>query len=177
MGFWISCSAWLACTVLMAADKPGWKDRYAEVNGVRLHYVEQGKGEVILFLHGFPEFWYAWKDLLADFGRDHHAVALDMRGYNLSAKPEAVDSYHMPDLVEDVRALAVKLKARKFVLVGHDWAGVVAWAFAAQHPEMLDRLVILNAPHPTAFRRKPASNPPPHTATTHFTPIPSPPAP
>src|SRR5712692_12044805 len=168
MRFWISCSAMLACTVLMAADKPAWKDRYAEVNGVRLHYVEQGKGSLILFLHGFPEFWYAWKDLLADFGRDHHAVALDMRGYNLSAKPEAVDSYRMPDLVEDVRALAVKLKARRFVLVGHDWGGVVAWAFAAQHPEMLDRLVIINAPHPTVFARELASNPAQQKASAYF---------
>src|SRR6266478_5081771 len=72
------------------------KDRYADVNGVRLHYVEQGKGPLILFLHGFPEFWYSWKDLLADFGRDHHAVALDMRGYNLSARPEPVDAYRVP---------------------------------------------------------------------------------
>ena len=112
MRSWISCSAMLACTALMAADKPAWKDRYAEVNGVRLHYVEQGKGDLILFLHGFPEFWYSWKDLLADFGRDHHAVAPDMRGYNLSAKPEPVDAYRVPLIVEDVRALAENLKAK-----------------------------------------------------------------
>ena len=161
----------LACIIValpLFAATPRSKDGYAEVNGVRLHYVEQGKGPLILFLHGFPEFWYAWKDLLADFGRDHHAVALDMRGYNLSAKPEAVDSYRMPDLVEDVRALAVKLKARKFVLVGHDWGGVVAWAFAAQHPEMLDRLVIINAPHPTVFARELASNPAQQKASAYF---------
>ncbi len=168
MRFWISCSAMLACTVLMAADKPAWKDRYAEVNGVRLHYVEQGKGELILFLHGFPEFWYAWKDLLSDFGRDHHAVALDMRGYNLSAKPEPVDAYRVPIVVEDVRALAESLKAKKFVLVGHDWGGVIAWAFAAQHPEMLEKLVIINAPHPTVFARELANNPPQQKASAYF---------
>src|SRR5258706_3614464 len=98
---------------------PGWKHSYAVVNDVRLHYVEQGTGPLILFLHGFPEFWYSWKDLLPEFARDHHAVALDMRGYNLSAKPEAVDAYRVPVIVEDVRALAEKLKARKFILVGH----------------------------------------------------------
>src|SRR2546426_10295429 len=114
-------------TMLPLAAAQRSKDRYADVNSVRLHFVEQGKGPLILFLHGFPEFWYSWKDLLADFGRDHQAVALDMRGYNLSAKPESVDSYRMPNLVEDIRALAVKLRARKFVLVGHDWGGVVAW--------------------------------------------------
>src|SRR6266849_4938667 len=168
MRFWISCSAMLACTVLMAADKPAWKDRYAEVNGVRLHYVEHGKGELILFLHGFPEFWYAWKDLLSDFGRDHHAVALDMRGYNLSAKPESVEAYRVSVIVEDVRALAEKLKAKKFVLVGHDWGGVIAWAFAAQHPEMLDKLVIINAPHPTVFARELANNPAQQKASAYF---------
>src|SRR5260370_2530271 len=97
------------------------KDRYADVNGVRLHYVEQGKGQLILFLHGFPEFWYSWKDLLADFGRDHHAVAVDMRGYNLSSRPETVDAYRVPVIVEDIRALAVRLKAKRFALHGPDW--------------------------------------------------------
>ena len=168
MRFWISYSAMLACTALMAADKPVSKDRYAEVNGVRLHYVEQGKGDLILFLHGFPEFWYSWKDLLADFGRDHHAVALDMRGYNLSAKPEPVDAYRVPVIVEDVRALAENLKAKKFVLVGHDWGGVIAWAFAAQHPEMLEKLVIINAPHPTVFARELANNPAQQKASEYF---------
>lgn len=168
MRFWISCSAMFVCTVLMAADKPAWKDRYAEVNGVRLHYVEEGKGELILFLHGFPEFWYAWKDLLSDFGRDHHAVALDMRGYNLSAKPESVDAYRVPLIVEDVRALAESLKAKKFVLVGHDWGGVIGWAFAAQHPEMLEKLVIINAPHPTVFARELANNPAQQKASAYF---------
>jgi len=154
--------------MLMAADKPAWKDRYAEVNGVRLHYVEQGKGQLILFLHGFPEFWYSWKDLLTDFGRDHHAVALDMRGYNLSAKPEPVDAYRVPIIVEDVRALAEKLRVKKFILVGHDWGGVIAWAFAAQHPEMLDKLVIINAPHPTVFARELANNPAQQKASAYF---------
>src|ERR1700733_13000649 len=99
-----------------AASTP--REAYAEVNGVRLYYVEEGKGPLILFLHGFPEFWYAWKDLLPEFAKDHHAVAPDMRGYNLSAMPEGVEQYRVPIIVEDIRALAVKLKAKKFVLVG-----------------------------------------------------------
>src|SRR5229473_5759191 len=151
----------------LAAAQPS-KDRYADVNGVHLHYVEQGKGPLILFLHGFPEFWYSWKELLADFGRDHHAVAVDMRGYNLSSRPETVDAYRVPIIVEDIRALAVKLKAKKFVLVGHDWGGVIAWAFAAKHPKMLDRLVIINAPHPTVFARLLASNPAQQKASAYF---------
>jgi pimeloyl-ACP methyl ester carboxylesterase len=171
MPFWKNCAgklAVLACAVMMASAEPARKDGYAEVNGVRLHYVEQGQGPLILFLHGFPEFWYAWKDLLAEFGRDHYAVALDMRGYNLSARPEPVDAYRIPVIVEDVRALAAKLGTTKFVLVGHDWGGVIAWAFAAQHPEMLEKLVIINAPHPTVFARELANNPEQQKASGYF---------
>jgi pimeloyl-ACP methyl ester carboxylesterase len=149
-----------------AASTP--REAYAEVNGVRLHYVEEGKGPLILFLHGFPEFWYAWKDLLPEFAKDHRAVAVDMRGYNLSSMPEAVDAYQVPILVEDVRALAEKLGAKKFVLVGHDWGGVVAWAFAAAHPEMLEKLVIINAPHPAVFARELANNPDQQKASAYF---------
>src|SRR5579862_5143678 len=156
----------LTATTLMAATK--WHHRYAEVNGVKLHYVEQGKGPLIIFLHGFPEFWYEWKDLLPAFAKNYHAVAPDMRGYNLSAMPAAVEDYKVPLIVEDVRALAVKLKAKKFVLVGHDWGGVIAWAFAAVHPEMLDKLVIVNAPHPTVFSRELANNPAQQKASGYF---------
>ncbi len=157
-------AAALACTLaLAAADKkekaPMLQDQYAEVNGVRLHYVKAGKGPLIVFLHGFPEFWYEWKHQLEDFGKDHLAVAPDMRGYNLSAKPSEVDQYQMKYLVEDVRALADHLGHKKFVLVGHDWGGAVAWSFAISHPEYLEKLVIVNAPHPGVFMRELRDNP------------------
>lgn len=132
---------------------------YADVNGVRLHYVTAGQGRLIIFLHGFPEFWYAWRRLLVEFGRDSQAVALDMRGYNLSSKPTDVDQYRMKYLVEDVRALAEHLGHRKFVLVGHDWGGGVAWRFATLHPEYLEKLIIINAPHPAIFQRELRENP------------------
>jgi len=135
------------------AAGPKFKDEYATINGVRLHYVSTGKGPLILFLHGFPEFWYEWKDQLAEFGKDYLAVAPDMRGYNLSAKPESLDQYQMDLLIEDVHALAAHLGHKKFTLVGHDWGGAVAWAYAAAHPETLDKLVIINAPHPGVFAR------------------------
>jgi len=140
-------------------DKPTFKDHYVKVNGVRLHYVSAGKGPLILFLHGFPEFWYEWKDQLAEFGKDHLAVAPDMRGYNLSDKPAELDQYRINVLVEDVRALGDHFShGKKFVLVAHDWGGAVAWAFAIQHPEMLEKLVIVNAPHPGVFGRLLASD-------------------
>jgi epoxide hydrolase 4 len=137
---------------------PSLTHGYAEVNGVRLHYAQSGRGPLIIFLHGFPEFWYEWKNQLAEFGRDHTAVAPDMRGYNESSKPVELSAYQIPVLVEDVRALAATLLKSsggpKFTLVAHDWGGVVAWVFAAVHPEMLDKLVIVNAPHPTIFARE-----------------------
>jgi pimeloyl-ACP methyl ester carboxylesterase len=136
---------------------------YADVNGVRLHYVRAGRGPLMIFLHGFPEFWYEWKHQLAEFSRDHTVVAPDLRGYNLSSKPEELSAYQMPNLVQDVRALATELLASTggstFTLVAHDWGGVVAWVFAAQHPQALDKLVILNAPHPTIFGRELRDNP------------------
>ncbi|MGI8551466.1 MAG: alpha/beta fold hydrolase [Dehalococcoidia bacterium] len=133
--------------------------QYADLNGVRLHYAYSGQGNLIIFLHGFPEFWYEWKDQLAEFGRDYQAVAPDMRGYNLSSKPAELGEYAMPHLVEDVRALAEHLGQKQFVLVAHDWGGAVAWAFALAHPEYLKGLVSINIPHPAIFQRELQNNP------------------
>jgi len=141
----------------LQSGAPAIAHEYADVNGVKLHYARAGRGPLIVFLHGFPEFWYEWKYQLAEFSTDHTAVAPDMRGYNLSSKPGELSDYAVPKLADDVRALASELlKAsggERFTLVAHDWGGVVAWVFAALHPEMLDKLVIVNAPHPTIFSR------------------------
>jgi pimeloyl-ACP methyl ester carboxylesterase len=126
---------------------------YATVNGIRLHYVSSGSGPLILFVHGFPEFWYAWRHQLNAFSGDHRAVALDMRGYNLSDKPADVKAYRPKHLVEDLRQLIDHLGGRPCVMVAHDWGGAVAWNFAVQHPDYLSRLVIINAPHPVLFTR------------------------
>jgi epoxide hydrolase 4 len=141
------------------ASTPMFKHEYADVNGVRLHYVTAGKGKLIMFVHGFPEFWYEWKNQLVEFGKDYQAVAPDMRGYNLSSKPPEVDQYAVKHLVEDLRAFAEKLGHKKFTLVAHDWGGAVAWAFAIAHPDCLEKLVIINAPHPGVFQRELRENP------------------
>ena len=141
------------------AKAPMLKHEYAKVNGQRLHYVTAGKGKLIIFLHGFPEFWYEWKNQLTEFGRDYQAVAPDMRGHNLSSKPAEVDQYQVKYVVEDLRALAEKLGHKKFILVAHDWGGAVAWAFAIAHPDYLEKLVIINAPHPGVFQRELQENP------------------
>jgi pimeloyl-ACP methyl ester carboxylesterase len=132
---------------------------YAEVNGIRLHYASAGRGKLILFLHGFPAFWYDWKDQLLDLGCEYQAVAPDMRGYNLSSRPTDIDQYHLRHLVADIRCLTEHLGQEKFILVGHDFGGLIAWIFAAHHPKRVEKLVILNAPNPAVFERELRDNP------------------
>jgi len=128
---------------------------YADVNGIRLHYVSSGvvTQPLMLFVHGFPEFWYAWHDQLSEFSRGFHAVALDMRGFNLSDKPVEVKAYRAKHLVEDLRQLVAALGHQKCVLVAHDWGGAAAWNLSAEHPEVVEKLVIINSPHPIPFAR------------------------
>lgn len=147
---------------------------YARVNGIRLHYATSGNGELILFAHGFPEFWYAWKRQLLEFGRDYQAVAPDMRGYNLSDKPAGVDQYQVKFLCEDLRALAERLGHKRFVLVGHDWGGAVAWAFALYYPGYLEKLIVINAPHPAVFERELRDNPAQRKASEYMSMLRSP---
>lgn len=132
-----------------------WTHGEAVANGVRLHYVEMGRGPLIVLLHGFPEFWYAWRHQLpALAAAGFRAVAPDLRGYNLSEKPRGVRAYGMAELVEDVAALVRHLGEERAHVVGHDWGGVVAWFLAMHRPGVVERLAIANAPHPVAFRRE-----------------------
>jgi pimeloyl-ACP methyl ester carboxylesterase len=118
-----------------------------------MHYVSRGEGKPMLFLHGFPQFWFLWREQLADLGEDHVVYAPDMRGYNLSCKPEDTEAYRMRHLLGDVLALIRELDLAPLTLVGHDWGGIVSWAFALKYPEMLDRLVIIDAPPPFTWNR------------------------
>jgi pimeloyl-ACP methyl ester carboxylesterase len=135
-----------------------FRSQYAAVNGIQLHYVVDGQGPLIMFVHGFPEFWFEWEKQLVEFGKDYQAVAPDMRGYNLSSKPPNVEGYHIKDLIEDLRALAKYLGHEKMIMVAHDWGGAVAWSAAIRHPELLEKLIIINAPHPAVFARELLNN-------------------
>jgi pimeloyl-ACP methyl ester carboxylesterase len=129
--------------------------RYAEVNGVRLHYVEAGSGPLVLLLHGFPEFWFGWHrqiPMLAAAG--FRVVAPDMRGYNLSDKPVGWRNYERAHLSGDIAALIRHLGADKAHVVGHDWGGIVAWATAMDHPDVVDRLVVLDGGHPREVKAR-----------------------
>jgi epoxide hydrolase 4 len=126
---------------------------FAELDQCRLHYVSRGEGKPLLFLHGFPQFWFLWRHQLADLGKDHAVYAPDMRGYNLSCKPEDPELYRMRHLLGDITGLVEELGIAPFTLVGHDWGGIVSWAFALKYPELLERLVIIDAPPPFTWNR------------------------
>jgi pimeloyl-ACP methyl ester carboxylesterase len=137
-------------------------------NGITLHYAACGAGPLLLFVHGFPEFWYEWKDQLLELGNDHRAVAVDMRGYNLSSKPAEVSAYKAKQLIEDLRLFLEHLGAQRCVMVAHDWGGAIAWSFAIAHPERLDKLVIINAPHPAIFSRELRHDPAQQAASAYM---------
>jgi len=133
----------------------GWEHRDAVVNGVRLHYVEAGSGPLVLLLHGFPEFWYSWRHQIpALAAAGFHVLAPDLRGYNLSDKPSGVPAYRLEILLEDVVGLIRHAGEEKAIIVGHDWGGVLAWHLAMYHPQVVEKLIVLNAPHPAAYWRE-----------------------
>lgn len=132
---------------------------FLDSGGVKLHYVKAGDGPLLVLLHGFPDFHYTWRDQIPALSKHFRVVALDLRGYNKSDKPEGVENYTMDKLVADVAAVPDHFKSKTMTLVGHDWGGAIAWAFAMTHPDRLDQLVILNLPHPNGLMRELATNP------------------
>jgi epoxide hydrolase 4 len=154
----------------MAQDTSGdvWNNaehKYADSHGVKIHYAALSpKGDapapLVVMIHGFPDFWYSWRKqmrALADNG--YRAVAVDLRGYNLSDKPKGVDNYAMPLLVSDIAAVVKAEGVERAVIVGHDWGGSVAWNVAMRKPEITELLIICNLPHPAGIAREIATNP------------------
>src|SRR5438034_6659186 len=122
------------------------REGYAEIGDQRLHYVEAGEGPLVVLLHGFPEFWYGWRLQIAPLAAaGFRVVAPDTRGYNLSSKPDGVKAYGADKLADDVRGLIQERGAESALVAGHDWGGTAAWTLAMNHPEVVDRLAILNA--------------------------------
>jgi len=134
---------------------------YANSGGVKIHFVTLGSKDnpVIVFIHGFPDFWYSWKDLIDSLSNQYFVVAIDQRGYNLSDKPKGEKNYNMNFLVGDVLSVITHLGYKKSIIVGHDWGGAVAWALAMMRPQVVDKLIILNSPHPRGIRHELATNP------------------
>jgi pimeloyl-ACP methyl ester carboxylesterase len=133
--------------------------KFAENAGVKIHYAALGEGDLVVFIHGFPDFWYSWRHQMHGLKGDYRVVALDTRGYNRSDQPEKQADYSISHLVQDVAAVIKAEGEAKAVIVGHDWGGAIAWHFAIFFPQMTERLVIVNLPHPQGIARELASNP------------------
>ena len=132
---------------------------FATNDGVRIHYARLGEGPLVVMIHGFPDCWLTWRVPMEALAKDHEVVALDQRGYNLSDRPKGVENYDMQLLVADVAAVIRARGRERAIVVGHDWGGMVAWTFAMTRPEMTEKLVILNLPHPRGLGRELANNP------------------
>src|SRR5205814_4225340 len=151
----------LSSTTLAADIDASIEHGYADSNGVKIHYAALGdkKNPLIVMIHGFPDFWYTWRDQMEALSKDYYCVAIDQRGYNLSDKPKGVENYDMRLLIGDVAAVIKHLGRERAIIVGHDWGGMVAWQLAMNVPQMVDRLIILNLPHPRGLTRELANNP------------------
>jgi pimeloyl-ACP methyl ester carboxylesterase len=155
-----STLCWLA--LVLAAGRAGedlGKEGFANSDGVKIHYVTSGKGPLVILIHGFPDFWYSWRDQIPALSKHFQVVAIDQRGYNKSDQPKGVDNYKVDKLVADVDAVRKHFKQDKAVIVGHDWGGLVAWTYAMTHPDQTDRLIVLNLPHPKGMMRELANDP------------------
>lgn len=134
--------------------------RFASVNGINLHYVKQGSGpELVVLLHGWPEFWYSWRFQLPVLSEKYTVIVPDLRGFNLSDKPEGYEQYQTKYVIQDIKELIKEAGFEKTFIVGHDWGGAVAWHFATVFPEMTQKLAILNCPHPQLLMKNLLTNP------------------
>lgn len=140
----------------MTAFCAGWQHLFVETNRIRLHCVTQGEGELVILLHGFPEFWYSWRHQIPVLARHFKVVVPDLRGYNDSDKP--LSGYDLDTLSQDIKGLMKSLGYAKAHVVGHDWGGAIAWHLAQKFPQSIQRLAILNAPHPQRFMQEMLSN-------------------
>ncbi|XP_059163271.1 epoxide hydrolase 4-like isoform X2 [Physella acuta] len=128
---------------------------YLYIEDVRIHYVSKGDSDkpLMLLMHGFPESWYSWRHQLKEFSDNYRVVAVDLRGYGDSDKPSGISQYKMDKLVKDVKQIITALGYSSCVLVGHDWGGAIAWIFSGLYPEMVEKVIVLNCPHPHAFKK------------------------
>lgn len=143
----------------MSPITDSWQEDYIITNGVKLHYVTQGEGKLMLMLHGFPEFWYSWRHQIPEFASDYKVVAVDLRGYNDSDKPKDVLAYQISELVNDIKGVIQGLGYESCILVGHDWGGMIAWYVAYTYPQLVDQLIVMNIPHPAKFAEALRNNP------------------
>ena len=132
---------------------------FADNEGVKIHYVVVGDGPLVVMIHGFPDFWYSWRNQMAGLSDKFRVVAVDLRGYNLSGKPQGVENYTMSRLVSDILTVIQHLGEERAIVVGHDWGGAIAWAIAMTQPDIVEKLIICNLPHLKGLQRELTRNP------------------
>jgi pimeloyl-ACP methyl ester carboxylesterase len=152
----------------------GWPDLgtqvehgYVDAAGVRLHYAALGDGPLMLLIHGFPDFWFTWRHQMPALAEDYRVVAFDLRGYNLSDKPRGLEGYDLRVLVGDVETVIRHFDFTRAIIVGHDWGGAVGWATAALRPDLVEKLIVLNLPHPRCLVRELVGNPEQQAASAY----------
>jgi len=127
---------------------------YAQIGAVKLHYAKAGEGEkLVILLHGFPEFWYSWRHQIAALSNEYTVVAPDMRGFNLSDKPPNIGDYSIDKLVDDITGLIRYFGREQAAVVGHDWGAAIAWAVALKHPEYVSKLVAMQVPPASVWKK------------------------
>lgn len=146
------------CALAQPISAQELKHGFARSGDVKIHYVTAGEGPLLIMIHGFPDYWYTWRKQIPELAKKFKVVAIDQRGFNKSDQPDGVENYTLALLAQDIQNVVKHFGEEKAVLVGHDWGGYVAWTCAMRYPNAVDRLVILNAPHPAGLQRELASN-------------------
>src|SRR6476646_11061962 len=155
VGIWaIAASSPLGLAAAQTAIGSEFSEGYAIGDGARLYFVRSGEGPLMLFLHGHPDSWALYEPQIKEFSRAHLVIAPNLRGYPPSDAPDSVEAYTMPRLLGDLHGLLDHLGRERCILVGNDWGGYVSWVFASAYPGRVERLIILNAPHPAIFLRE-----------------------
>jgi pimeloyl-ACP methyl ester carboxylesterase len=158
----LAAAAALALPATAAAPTlPKFTDHYAQNGAVKIHYASAGDASkpLVVMIHGFPDYWYTWRNLMAELAPQYRVVAIDTRGYNLSDKPDGVPAYAMPNLVGDVEAVIHAEGRKSAIVVGHDWGASIAWNTVLSKPQLVDRLIIMSVPHPANMARELKNNP------------------
>ena len=155
---WIISWMLFTATIYAGQEIENVEQGYVNNNGVKIHYVTLGKGPIVLMIHGFPDFWYTWRDQMESLSDQFKVVAMDLRGYNLSDKPKGVENYAMKHLISDIVAVVKHFEQDKAIIIGHDWGGAIAWQVAMWYPNLVERLIVLSTPHPNGLLREIQNN-------------------
>lgn len=154
MKIYILAILFLGCNLFSQDLMKNVEHHYADNSGVKIHYVTIGDGPLIVMMHGFPDYWYTWRNQIEELSKNYKVAAVDLRGYNKSDKPSGVENYSMRYLIDDVVSVIKDAGYKKATIIGHDWGGAIAWQVALNIPQIIDKLIVLSTPHPCGLFRE-----------------------